>query len=43
MLSTKNIMQPAKGPGIAPPAKTAATAGIALKTAVHAAFVSNGY
>jgi len=43
MLSTKNITKPAKGPGIAPPAKTAADAGIVLKTAAHAAFVSKGY
>ena len=36
-------MQPAKGPGIALPAKTAAVARIAQRTAAPAAFVSKSY
>lgn len=36
-------MKPAKGPGIAPPAKTAAAVRIALKTVAPVAFVNNGY
>jgi hypothetical protein len=36
----QNTMKPAKVPGIAPPARTAADAPIAPKTAAHAVFVS---
>src|SRR4051812_45124353 len=43
MLSTKNIMKPVMGPGIAPPAKTAAVAGIVLKAVDPVVFVSKGY